>query len=268
MPIERRTASPLVSLTSLVALALALVAFVRSSRGADGAPLQAHAPTTDLSGLTARVLALESRPEPRTAEAVGESRRQNALEPGAVEALAVRIATLEETVRRLESHVIVPQTSADPLTPEQEAAARREAEARRMVELASRVESARRLILDPAATETQKLESWTALRHAGENLWTDAIVDEMVRIGLGSTDESIRADVWRQADGRSHSPRIVPGLLRALAQDSSENAREEAAETLAEYRSDPSVVAALQFAAEGDASEKVRRQARASLDKH
>jgi hypothetical protein len=60
-------------------------------------------------------------------------------------------------------------------------------------------------------------------------------------------------------------PRLRQPLLDALAYDPHAKAREEAAESLADFLPDLSIEAALRFAAENDADAGVRRQAAASL---
>ncbi len=73
-----------------------------------------------------------------------------------------------------------------------------------------------------------------------------------------------RADVWRQL---SHvtDRRLRQPLLDALAYDEHAKAREEAAETLADFLPDRAVEGALRAAMENDVDAGVRRQAAESL---
>ena len=87
----------------------------------------------------------------------------------------------------------------------------------------------------------------------------------MVRIGETSEDEAVRADVWRQADGKDRNSLLVRPMLSALANDPSERVRSEAAETLQNYTGEPGVVPALRHAAKNDSSEEVRQEAQSSL---
>lgn len=121
-------------------------------------------------------------------------------------------------------------------------------------------------ILDPRATEQDKLRAWGSLRNR-EGAWTDAVVAEMTRIGLSSADPAVRADVWRQADGRSTHPAMAVALLQALQSDAVAGVREEAAETLENYADRPDVQQALRLAREHDPDEKVRRYAQRSLER-
>lgn len=130
---------------------------------------------------------------------------------------------------------------------------------------AERIETHRQTILDATKTEQEKVEALRALRGLGREAWSEAVVQEMARIGLASTDASIRADVWRQLHSADQHRSMVPSLLLALANDPDAKVREEAAETLGSFDDDPIVMPALQSAAANDASERVRRQAANSL---
>lgn len=115
-----------------------------------------------------------------------------------------------------------------------------------------------------AASEADKLKAWRTMRgQAGS--WDDATVAEMVRVGLSARDSTVRADVWRQADGRDRHAALVPALLQAMASDPDAEVREEAAETIANYFDHPGVAAALAQTASSDAEPRVRRQAQDSI---
>lgn len=125
-------------------------------------------------------------------------------------------------------------------------------------------DESRASILDPVATEAEKLAAWQALRFSDG--WTDDVVSEMIRIGETSADADVRADVWRQADGRGRNTMLVGPLLRALQSDPDAGARSEAAETLANYVDEPGVRAALESASNNDPDRGVRKEANGSLD--
>lgn len=133
------------------------------------------------------------------------------------------------------------------------------------IAMAKRIQDSRSKILDPQQSVKDKLRAWSELRGLGKDAWTDSVVMEMSRIGLTSTDASVRADVWRQADANAKSPLLVPSLLKALSSDGDEKVREEAAETLENYKDDLTVKRALEVAKQSDADEGVRRQAGRSL---
>jgi hypothetical protein len=122
--------------------------------------------------------------------------------------------------------------------------------------------SARETILDASASIADKSQAWRRLRSGG---WTDAVVQEMVRLAQSSTDPAFRADVWRQADARERNLLLVPPLLQALGQDAEAAVREEAAETLENYLDQPGVRQVLETAARSDPDADVRRQAQAVL---
>ncbi|MEM9379519.1 MAG: HEAT repeat domain-containing protein [Planctomycetota bacterium] len=207
--------------------------------------VQEHVPE-DTSDLEARLAALEQRvagldlapvaatPAPRV-----EDDRTNA-----------RLEALERSIEdlaRSEAQPVDPEVAAEALRVER-------LERRRKAEAA-----ARETILDPSASEADKIDAWRTLRSSDE--WGAGIVEEMIRIGESSPDEETRADVWRQADARDRSDLLVQPLLNALAHDTSAAVRSEAAETLGNYRSVPGVLDALRHAAEFDASEEVREEA-------
>ncbi|MCA8948155.1 MAG: hypothetical protein KDE27_01555 [Planctomycetes bacterium] len=144
-----------------------------------------------------------------------------------------RLAALERAVAELQATAGSRQSAADGTR-----AARRDDPAEEL----RRIESWQTAILDPTTSEQQKLEAWGELRHR-ENAWNDAVVAQMVHVGLNSADAATRADVWRQADARSQHESLVPALLQSLQLDADAKVREEAAETLVEYRDRPTVVA-------------------------
>lgn len=127
-------------------------------------------------------------------------------------------------------------------------------------------EELRQTILDPQATVADKLRAHKALRHVKDS-YDPAAVQELIRIGQTSESAATRADVWRQFDGDTRLPGIVPAMLNALSGDTDKNVREEAAETLAKYWDDPSVQQALTYSATHDPDEGVRQQASQVLAK-
>ncbi|MCA8965347.1 MAG: hypothetical protein KDC48_10680 [Planctomycetes bacterium] len=208
--------------------------------------------------------------------------------------LVQRIAALEQQLaapvaERADGDAIVQRTPADPdLRPRVEQLERRvdalaqaasaaQGTARpepvdRAAELAARAltEQQRRTthqttILDPAATDEARIGAWRELRGLPDS-YDDGVVAVMTQLGLSSADEKTRADVWRQAHGRSTHPALGVAMVQALQSDAAASAREEAAETLEYYLDAPGVRQALEIAAQGDADEKVRRQASRTLN--
>jgi len=246
-----------------IAVALAAFALWRGG-GTERAPVVGEG-TLDLrpsiESIEQRVTALERRPAPVVSAPVPglTDAARTPVHDERIDALVLRLEQAEATLARLAaqrpSSAEVPASS-----PAEDLERRRVAQQQLMV-------TSRDAILDPRATEQQKREAWGRLRSAGADAWTDAVVDEMVRVGLTSTDPNVRADVWRQADGGSRSERIVPALMQALASDADANVREEAAETLENYAKLPHVRLALEAAANGDVEEKVRNFARRSLER-
>lgn len=258
---DTRTPSPAVAIgVGLLALILASIGLFRADGGPHlaGDSTQSPGSTDALADVQRRVLALERKAETRvaTSPAEGTEAARAPLHDERVDSLLARIERLEAALREQAVPETVPQPAR---TPEEDLARRRVAQQQL-------VATARNAILDPRATEAAKLEGWKQLRNGGPDAWTDAIVDEMVRIGLTSSDADVRADVWRQADANARSERIVPALLQALTGDADGRVREEAAETLENYARLPRVRLALEAAAANDPEEKVRRFAKRSLE--
>ena len=138
----------------------------------------------------------------------------------------------------------------------------------RLIEPSEKLAAHKAVAKNYAATEEQRLEALASLRGMRNPDGSDArldVLDEMIVLAETSTKGAVRADVWRQM---SHvtDPRLRDPLLRALAGDAHAKAREEAAETLADFLPDAWVEQALRQAAEGDADAGVRRQSQASLN--
>jgi hypothetical protein len=170
-----------------------------------------------------------------------------------IAALEKRVAALERARRgRREPASVPPRQPADP-----------DLEARLRVVR----EQGRARVLDPKLSDKEKVRAHEALRQVPD-AYTPAMVQELVRIGTSHQDAHIRADVWRFFDGRSQIPALVPSLLQALVNDSSEEVRDEASETLGNYLKDPTVLFALRHAAQHDTSMRVRRKAIRTLQQN
>lgn len=120
---------------------------------------------------------------------------------------------------------------------------------------------------DATRTEEERLRALGDLRGLRDADGSDArlaVLDDMLLLAQTSTNEKTRADVWRQLSHVTDA-RLKRPLLDALAFDTSAKAREEAAETLADFLPDAHVDAALRAASQNDADQAVRRQAGASL---
>jgi HEAT repeat protein len=118
--------------------------------------------------------------------------------------------------------------------------------------------------LNPEAAVAERLAALRALRAA--NGRTNDIVQAMLKLQATSADANVRADVFRQLSGVT-DPVMKPHLINGMLKDNDAKVREEAAETLAPFWSDPYVQSALRSAAENDPDEKVRKQALESLEK-
>lgn len=121
---------------------------------------------------------------------------------------------------------------------------------------------------DPSATEADRLLALRDLRSQRDPDGIDLrlyVLDSMLELARTSQDGETRADVWRQLSHLTDA-RLRQPLLDTLAYDQHADAREEAAETLADFLPDVAIEAALRFAAENDVAAGVRRQAASSLE--
>lgn len=216
-----------------------------------------------IAELEARVAALErgtmlASTSAETGDQIpGERRRLGGSGEGlSAASLDARIAVLEQAVGGQTPSAVV--SNADPLTPEEKA----------RLELIIR--EAERVITDPGASAADKVAAHERLRYVPEALdaYSEAMTDELVRIGQSDSSAAVRADVWRLFHGPSTGvlrSRILQPLMRAASVDTDANVRAEAYETLGNYLEDPSVLAALQWAAKNDPDKLVRFKARRSL---
>jgi hypothetical protein len=225
--------------------------------------------------------------------------RGSGAEGASIAALEARVDALEsaadELRRALASNVLVP---AGPPAEREPAAQDRRAADARVEELAARlallegrllandqdaservtrnelergrmgIDDARARAQDLAASEEERLQGLRALRGQRLEDGTDArllVLDDMLELARGSQDGAVRADVWRQLSGVTDR-RLLQPLLDALAFDTSVKAREEAAETLADFLPDPAADAALRHAADNDPDKGVREDAREYQD--
>ncbi len=215
-----------------------------------------------LTAIEQRLATLEQRPQQVAAGVVPERAVTEAtVEPAAVAALEARIARLEQ--RAVTPAVVQPP----PAPPPAAAPAPAPTAAPAATDPASQAQQLQDLhtkILDPRASEEEKVVAWKQLRNR-DNAWNDAVVSAMTAIGLNSANAATRADVWRQANGKSTSPLMGEALMLALRNDQDATAREEAAKTLAKYLDQQGVRAVLEQAAQNDLDEKVKNQAKATL---
>lgn len=232
-----------------------------------GVPAASHPAASgspsDLVALEERVATLE-----RTARAPAAARSSSPLERAAippsertvVTSEAASIAELVERIEALERRLDERHQGPVARSPAEIAA----------LELASEreqeeaVRAAKAVLEDPSASREAKLAAHEALRNVVD-AYTPAMVADLAEIGMNDPDPGVRADVWRNFDGSSHLPDLVPHLLRALTSDSDPGPRNEASETLGNYVEDPEVLAALRYAAQNDSSPQVRRKIERTL---
>lgn len=249
--------------TVLSACAFAVAAFVLVRSLTEAEPTRPPEPAV-IERVVASDPLVRSVPEAR----VAATQRSGVADPDAGERRVVlenAFGELVQRIERLESRLGAVEIALR----RREAGAAPERVQRSAAEVAAErialVERARTTIVDPRASEADKLRAWGQLRGAGPDAWTPEVVAEMARIGLTSSDAAVRADVWRQASApRARSDALVPPLLQALA-DAEARVRSEAAETLGRYREHGLVVQALEATAANDPDDDVRRQARRSL---
>lgn len=255
-----RPAVPLLGTLLLAALAGAgaatAVSMLHEPPGARTAGLVVATATDDvlarLDGIERRL----ARAEPAVSVPVSAAPDRQPSD-GAPDDVARRLAVLQRQVEELVARRAERDVAGAPQTPDPQAEQRR-------IEVDKRIAAQQAVILDPRSDDKQKLAAWSQLRQLKDS-WNDGVVATMTHLGLTATDPLVRADVWRQADGRSTHPAMASALLQALTADAHAKTREEAAETLANYMSVAGVRQALELASTNDADAGVRRQALDSL---
>jgi hypothetical protein len=241
---------------AVAALVSAGVAVLLHGRTAPAAALPPGADTpSGVAALVERVAQLERRldelpaatqaPLPATAETVRREDTADLLI--ALQSVETRVAQLERQSQPAQAQPA--RAAAPPRDPAIVAA-----------ELLAEIARRQNDVLDARSSAEVKLEAWRWMRRE-KGSWNDAVVAQMVDLGLTSTDPKVRADVWRQADGNQVHQALVPALLRALQSDGDANVREEAAETLENYFDRPEVQQALEHSSRNDLDPRVRRQA-------
>ncbi len=179
-----------------------------------------------------------------------EPRRSAELNPIEIEAILERLEELERAkAARGSAAGPLPTDVNDVHWPDDEAETRG---------LASAV------ILDRGASDEAKIDAHKRLRRL-EDPYTDAMLDELLRIAESSPDEELRGNVWTYFDGTAHLPDLVPRLMNAARNDPSAAVRTEAVETLGNYLDDPSVRALLESILRDDPDKSVRDRARRTL---
>lgn len=251
----------LLVLTVFVSVPLAW--FVLLEMAKESPSIQPEPGGPDWGALEARLTAVEGQLA-RLHESNGPSRHSRDETHEEVEALVSRLSQVEDSLAILEEVAgeAGPETadaiSSSPPPPQERidraVGVLRDALDQRLYERAAEV------ILDQEASSLAKVESQKTIRSLPD-AYTDAMVEELVRIGEHDGEESIRANVWKFFDGAANLPVLIEPLLRAANYDESDRVRSEAAETLAKYADDPVVLEALQWLAENDSSPDVRRKA-------
>ena len=248
-------------LTVLVIVPLA--GFVLFDMPKESPSIQPEPAGPDWGALEARLTAVEGQLA-RLRESNGPSRHSLDETHEEVEALVSRLSQVEDSLAILEEVAgeVGPETadviSSSPPPPQERidraVGVLREALNQRIYERAEEV------ILDPEASSLAKVESQKTIRSLSD-AYTDAMVEELARIGEHDGEESIRADVWRFFDGAANLPVLINPLLRVVNYDESDRVRSEAVETLVNYADDPVVLETLQRLAENDSSLDVRKKA-------
>jgi HEAT repeat protein len=116
------------------------------------------------------------------------------------------------------------------------------------------------MALDEAEDPEERVVALQRLRAAEPDGRTPEVVKSMLELLSRASDPEVREDLCRHLDGAVGAGQEGP-LLQALASDSSEAVRAEAAETLGFLRAHPPVRAALERAAREDPSAEVRERA-------
>lgn len=120
-------------------------------------------------------------------------------------------------------------------------------------------------VISTPNTDEERLQALRRLRFTPKALAPHApIADSIVHWMDSTQDLEVREDIIRQLHG-AHVEALIEPLIHYLQNSPSEKVREEAAETLSDYYTDPAVAQALRQAMERDESRDVRSEAAQSL---
>lgn len=216
-----------------------------------------------------RLAALEARAGADAArgdEGTGDSTIEGRLAAGEERLAAIEAALAERAAG----------TAVREATPEEEAALEAAREALRSGEDAlairrladqeqgRKVQELRRIVADSSKPELERTKALTTLRFLPDGI-DDEVVTAVVGMFRDTTSPGVRVVLIRDLHGRA-DPVLRELCLDALRRDESEFVRERAARDLDTWREEPSVRTALEAARDGDASERVRTQARRTLE--
>jgi TolB-like protein/HEAT repeat protein len=138
------------------------------------------------------------------------------------------------------------------------------------------IADAQAIVLDASLSDDERLdalrEAWPAVYNAGREYreqrneaLSGPLAIAAAQLAIDSGDSRVRAGVWRVMAGVG-DPYLIQPLLHALVNDSDDGVRRAAADTLlSDFLDEPEVRAALEYAAENDASEWVRNEIRLSM---
>jgi hypothetical protein len=171
-------------------------------------------------------------------------------------AAATEDPLIEELLRRLES--------LEERTEEARYAGIRQAQEAEQLDAEEMLDQVTSVALDPSETERRRVGALRVL--CGRKLadGTDArlaVLDAMIDLGQTALESGHRAEIWKSLFGIT-DPRLRLPLLNALAHDPDAEPRQWAADGLAQFLPDPTVLQALLWAAEHDESELVRLTAK------
>jgi HEAT repeats len=245
--------------------------------------IQAASLTLSVAALIVATVAVLHRPDPPIVEATGDDAREHQIQelsnqvaqlrasidlnraPGEASSRqpvldptpeqGSKIAELQKRVSELEAAVAALRRSASPPQLGAEKAPSKD------------VAEARRVILDPRASEKDKLAAMRALRGMkvnGQEALSHDLVLSLLDLVDRSEDASARQDVYRNLH-RINDPALRDSMLRSLTSDSSPLVREQCAKDIDTFLPDAAIEAALQSAADADTNERVRSEALKSL---
>jgi hypothetical protein len=124
-----------------------------------------------------------------------------------------------------------------------------------------RVEQLRAKAMSADATLDERLLSMRALREAGAQ--APEVITEMANMAQNSTDPVTRARLFQAFDG-INDPNLMPTLVNGL-QDPNPVVRENAADALGNFASDPRIKEWLNHIIQTDADPRVKREAMQAL---
>ncbi len=255
-------------LTAVVAAILSATVFLGHGEPLAAPPVAGPEPTFDATRLERRISELDARVSALTDEVeLLRSDREAAGSPREAVSDGEDLAAVAARVAALERDLAAGPGDFDDESKSLDRDDWDDGSEEKLAELRVMIDDWTSVARDALASEAERLDALRGLRGNHHADGTDArlaVLPEMIHLAETTQEAATRADVWRQLSHVTDRSLLAP-LVYSLQNDASDEVREEAAETLADFLPDPVAKSALEYAAQHDPDDGVRRQAADSL---